>query len=143
VIDRATGALHGDGLALPIGAGLSRTAFLASPLGAGAVVWVQNEPYCSFRTDLRAGAARFAAVCWFRGSLLTHVSLYLLADDSGASWDEWSEAAERQRQQAHDAWLRAQLGRPPYRYSWGTVESSYDPRAGASEIVVRYTGQRR
>ena len=38
----------------------------------------------------------------------------------------------------HDAWLRRELGAPPYKFAWGTVASELDEKGVASEIIVAY-----
>ena len=138
MIDHTTGSLHFDDEAIRIAPGLTRAAFLASPLGARAEMWVQNEPHCAYRAQARSRGKRFVLVLRFQGENVHSVEVALTGDRWGASWDDWSEARERDRQRAHDAWLRGHLGPPPYDYTWGTVESCYDERSGASMIVVRY-----
>lgn len=80
------------------------------------------------------------------------VCAYLSADrpDFPTSWEEWSEEAELVKKQMHDRFLMEMLGRQPdvrrshpypyveYRLSWGTVNSSYDPRSAASTIGIHY-----
>ena len=138
MIDRTTGGLHLDDEATCIAPGLARDAFLASSLGARAEVWVRNEPHCAYRAQVRLGGKRVVLVLRFQGEDLRGVELALAGDRWGTSWDDWSEALEGEKQRAHDAWLRDHLGPPPYDYAWGTVESCYDERSGASTIVVRY-----
>ena len=138
MLDRTTGGLHFDDETTRIAPGLTRRAFLASPLGPRAEVWVRNEPHCAYRARLRAGGKPCVLVLRFYGEELRGVELALTGERWGTTWDEWSESRERDRQRAHDAFLRAHLGPPPYAYPWGTVESTYDPKGGASTIVIRY-----
>ena len=138
VIDPATGTLHLEGAEPPLSPTLTRTAFLASPLGRQAKVWSQHEPHCAYRAEVTIGAERFIVVPRFYEAILQGVDLALTGAHWGTSWDDWSEESERARQRAHDAWLRQQLGPPPYTYPWGAIESSYDPRSGSSSIVLRY-----
>jgi hypothetical protein len=78
-----------------------------------------------------------SAQAYFENERLWMVVLSLrVAAEEG--WSNWSEEAERQRKQAHDALLRADLGSPPYTFAWGTVESGNDPKTGDSQIVVKY-----
>ena len=53
-------------------------------------------------------------------------------------WSHWSESNELRRKALHDMWLEENLGNPPYDYSWGTVSSTYNPRAGSSTITFAY-----
>ncbi len=139
-IDPATGTLYFERVETRIPPTLTRAAFLASPLGAHATVWVQHEPYCAYRAAVQLGAEPFVVVLWFRGERLQSISLSMLRGRwSSTSWDDWSEEVEQERQAAHDAWLEAQFGPPPYTYPWGAIASSSDPRSGASAIVIQYT----
>jgi hypothetical protein len=138
-IDPATGTLYFERVETRIVPALTRAAFLDSPLGAQARVWVRNEPHCSYRVEVQLGAEPFVVVLQFLGQTLRSVSLAMLRGRWGSSsWDDWSEESEREKQRAHDAWLSAQLGSPPYTYGWGEVESTYDPRSGSSSIVIQY-----
>ncbi len=51
---------------------------------------------------------------------------------------EWTRALELERKSLHDSWLRRELGKPPYRYPWGTVTSELDEKGVASEIIISY-----
>jgi|SRR5688572_27933833 len=51
---------------------------------------------------------------------------------------DWTRELELQRKSIHDAWLRRELGKPPYTFAWGTVASELDEKAVASEIIVAY-----
>ena len=51
---------------------------------------------------------------------------------------EWTRELELERKALHDQWLRRELGKPPYRYSWGTVASELDEKGVVSEIIVGY-----
>jgi hypothetical protein len=139
-IDPATGTLHFERTATRIAPALTRAAFLDSPLGVQARVWVRNESHCSYRVEVQLGPEPFVVVLQFLGQTLQCVSLAMLRGRWGSSsWDDWSEEAERERQDAHDAWLREQFGPPPYTYPWGAIESTYDPRSGSSAIAIQYT----
>jgi hypothetical protein len=52
--------------------------------------------------------------------------------------NERSVDRELERKARHDELLHAELGQPPYRYPWGSVESGYDARDGVSEIIIVY-----
>jgi hypothetical protein len=138
-IDPATGTLYFERVETRLAPTLSRAAFLASPLGTQSRVWVANEPHCAYRVEVQLGTEPFVVVLGFHGQSLQRVTLALIRGRWGSSsWDDSSEESERERQGAHDAWLRAQLGPSPYTYAWGAIESAYDPRSGASAIVIQY-----
>lgn len=66
------------------------------------------------------------------------VNLTLAEKSEIRSWENWSEDEELKLKEEHNNWLENQLGKPPYEYNWGVVDSTYDPRSGTSMITVRY-----
>jgi hypothetical protein len=138
MIDAATGELalaSGD----RTGPSLTLQAFRASPLAAnaqaspGGGAWMQYH----LGRQVIAGAI-FSLVLYFDGSRLAMVRMSLVEPDESPSWDDWSDQKELARKAKHDAWLTTQLGPPPWVYPWGRIESNYDPRSGASLVVVVY-----
>ncbi len=107
--------------------------FLATDLGRSAKNSFTHDRWQHFQIDPEPG---IAGTILFEGSVLDRVFLAMTmpSDDSG----EWSELVEHQRKERHDAWLRSELGEPPYKYAWGSVESEYDSKGCASEIIVVY-----
>jgi hypothetical protein len=117
----------------PIGPSLDRNRFLSSPIGSGAEEFVMNEPHATYRIFPEKG---IVVTAQFTGELLETVGiLFQMQDDSD---ENWSEAHERERKMLHDAWLLEEIGPPPYRYPWGRLVSSYDPKACESEILVSF-----
>ena len=53
-------------------------------------------------------------------------------------WENWSKDEEQKLKIKHDEWLANCLGLPPYKYSWGTIESGIDIHNSTSIIVIRY-----
>jgi hypothetical protein len=78
-------------------------------------------------TNVRIEHAGWIVHVHFEGDRLAFYNLYDPAPDD-----------EQQRQAAHDAWLARTLGSPPYRFAWGELSSSYDPRSDDSSITVRF-----
>jgi hypothetical protein len=118
---------------------LTREAFLASPLAEGHEIFVQNEPWCSYKLKrFPVQDTEFIVVLFFADQRLTTVSLFdALPELTGGSWDDWSEEKEMARKRRHEEWL-ARWDLPIGTYPWGTVDSVYDPRSGASDIWVTY-----
>jgi len=57
----------------------------------------------------------------------------------GQEYGPESEKAEHQRKKWHDRWLASVLGvAPPYRFSWGSMLSTFDSRSMSNQIVIRY-----
>jgi len=116
-----------------IGPRMSRKAFLDSPIGAAAEKVLENAGFVRLGFQAEPGVHATAV---FKDDRL-HQLLVLMAmpfDDT----DEWTEAGELQRKAAHDKWLRQELGKPPYRYAWGSIDSEYDAKGCVSEIILTY-----
>lgn len=112
---------------------MDRQAFLTSALGKTAEVFVDNEPYVTYRIHPERD---IVATVSFHGPRLTGVSW--LFELSESKEKEWTESLELERRQVHDEWLLRELGKPPYRYSWGELSSDFDPRGCVSDIILNY-----
>lgn len=116
-----------------IGPQLDTTTFLASRLGEGSETILSNGAFVTFRFQPERGITGAAV---FQDGRLYELSLLLqLPTDDVPRWTEEHELA---RKRAHDEWLRAELGVPPYRYPWGEVASVFDPKGCVSNILVHY-----
>lgn len=112
-----------------------RTAFLASEIGRTAEVLVDNEPHMTYRFRPEPG---IAAAAYFDGARLRTLSWQLeLPSDLE---NIWTVEQELERKRVHDNWLLNEVGQPPYRFSWGRLESNYDPKGCTSAIIVNYVG---
>jgi hypothetical protein len=112
---------------------LNRSSFLLTHIGAASKEVLVNADWVHFDITPEADVAGTAVFekerLW--GLLL---SFRLPSDES----HPLSEDLEQKRKAKHDSWLRIELGAPPYRYPWGEVASEFDPRACASDIILRY-----
>jgi len=137
VIDPATGSLCFDG-GVTLGAGLTRSALLQTPVGETQEVWVRNEPWCSWRvTRLKAAGRTFLAVLQFHSEQLKWVSL-VESDQVGlGSWSDWSEAHELEMKAQYEAFLSSELGKDRS-FPWGSATAIYDARGGSSSIHITY-----
>ena len=116
-----------------INAGMDRVVFLASPLGSKSARWFANGPFETYRFLPEPG---IIATTDFQDGRLLNVSIFFsLPDDSE---ENLSVERELQRKQKHDAWLRAELGDPPYRYNWGHISSAFYQQHCESDIMVVY-----
>jgi hypothetical protein len=111
----------------------TRSEFLRSPLGKAATEKSSNEDWQHYHIEPEPGLAGSAL---FQGERLDRVfiSMRIPSDDAG----RWTAELEFERKAIHDAWLRRELGAPPYDYAWGRVLSEFDAKAVASEIIVVY-----
>jgi hypothetical protein len=110
-----------------------KNAFLNSSLGRAAEVVVENMHYVSYRILPESGVA---AIVYFEGAKLRSVSWQLSL--SSEAEREWTEESELERKRLHDLWLRENCGSPPYHYSWGSLDSVYDPKGCVSDIILSY-----
>jgi hypothetical protein len=111
-----------------------REDFLQSPLGMLARPELINKEWWHLHIKPEPG---IAANVLFRGDRLNQVYI-LLPIPSDNDKDGWTEEHELERKAIHDAWLRRELGKPPYEYPWGAVTSEYDAKGCVSEIIVTY-----
>jgi hypothetical protein len=124
LIDVATGEVLLD-TGIRIGPAWTRARFLASELHQAEAPLVGGGQWMSYDLSGRVGDRPFAITLRFDGEPLAMMSLSLLDPaDAGKA--------------LHDRWLKQQLGAGPYHYSWGKIESTYDPRSLSSGIHFNY-----
>lgn len=112
---------------------MDKAAFLSSALGKDAERSSANEPYESFDFVPEPGVMATIA---FHGDRLLNLSItFDLPDDDPANR---SVQREMTRKKVHDEFLRKELGKPPYRYAWGAVDSDFYHQHCASEIICTY-----
>ena len=117
----------------PICRDTKRTEFLESPIGNSAKNECVNGNRSNYEFDPEPGVR---GTIFFSNDRLDRV--FLMMSMPSDARREWTEQLELARKANHDQWLAAELGRPPYEYSWGRVVSDFDPRGCASEIIVVY-----
>lgn len=132
MIDQNTGSISFDGGELKPRVELS--CFLQSELGGRAKKLLQHSEWQNFSVPL---GNSFDAVLVFRNDVLVEVRLCKRTAKT-TTWASWTEEKEANRKATHDALLAQELGEPPYRYSWGIVESFFDSKGGGSQILIRY-----
>jgi hypothetical protein len=112
----------------------TRTAFLASPLGAGCPDQEPLRDYVTYSIQARIDGNDVSASLFFANGRLANVQLMFTA--FGEAWGE----KEFERRDAHTAWLRSCLGDagPPWRFSWGSVESEYVQKDALSQVYIAY-----
>ncbi len=110
-----------------------KSSFLASSLGRGAMVVVENGPFVTYRVAPEPGVG---ATLLFNGERLENIAWAFSMP--GETEDEWSEESEMKRKKLHEEWLLKELGRPPYQFKWGEVASEYDAKGVSSAIMVVY-----
>jgi len=65
--------------------------------------------------------------------------IHLSCRSNATSWADYSPEKEAEVKTANDKLLKKLLHKkPPYRFSWGIVESSFDGKTGDAGIFIRY-----
>jgi hypothetical protein len=128
-IDTVLGVVSFPGIT--IGPHLSRQEFLETRLGSTAKLGVVNAGWVTLHTQPEP---RIYASMAFKDDRLVklEVSMQMPSGEVG----DYDRDCELRRQAYHDAWLKSELGGPPYEYLWGTVLSWYDAKSVVSEIMV-------
>jgi hypothetical protein len=138
LIDRITGAFcTDDGLIL--GPWITESDFLALPTGRRSTDNGRNDGWSRYwlpRPQI-ASSIQWACNVFFFNGWLKRLSLSIYESDA-VGWDNWSEAQELLTKKRHDDVLFHTLGSAPYRYPWGEVFSTYDPRSGSASIGIHY-----
>lgn len=139
MIDPTTGVLLFEEPPVQFGPALTRTQFFSSTESNGAVDFVKNEPWHSWKLKGQHTSASlpFIVVLYFHGESLTMVNLCHDDPKYGTSWEDWTLEKEMSRKGTHDQWLSAILG-DRRSFPWGRVGSEYDQRSGGSSIVISY-----
>lgn len=139
MIDSCSGRLTIKNDPVVIGPELTKTKFLQSHIGSTARIEVSNNEWSSYRASVDINRQHFSLALYFRVEQLREIHLSLCTNQR--DWDSWSKETELKKKTLHDMVLAEWLGPKPYEYKWGTVMSLYDPRSGASEILIRYNTQ--
>jgi hypothetical protein len=138
-IDAATGSFTICQTVFP--ADLTLTAFRASPAYQGRSKILESPTFVTYKLDVTCAGKSYLLTLYFKSDALAWVTIYISDPRGSSSWDDWSEAAEQQKLQSLVSMLAAQGIASGQKFAWGTVEATYDPRAGASSITVRYSFQ--
>jgi hypothetical protein len=129
--------LGSDVLAEP---GLLETAFLASPIGPIASVFVNSGVHHSYKLQvMNVEGKNFLPLLYFTDGKLAEIHLHSV-DESKTSWEAYSPQTEAVNKLDNDNWLKQVLGSsPPYKFPWGLIESIFDQKGGMSFILFRYS----
>lgn len=141
MLDPAAGDVILATTGIRLGPAMTRTAFLASPIGVHATAGTINPPWSNYGTVLEAGeVGSFPAdiTVQFEYEALAWVTIMNLSKEFGTNWEDWSREKEDARRRAHTEWLRSS-GLPPGKYKFGEVWSDYSEKDALSKIVIRYS----
>lgn len=127
-IDQVLGLVSFPGIT--IGPHLSRQEFLQTPLGATATLGVVNAGWVTLQIQPEP---HIHASLAFKDDRLVVLDAAMLMPTGEVAWDR---ECELRRKALHDTWLKSELGSPPYKYSWGTVDSCFDEKGMSSGIVI-------
>ncbi|HEX8272814.1 MAG TPA: hypothetical protein VF615_09180 [Longimicrobiaceae bacterium] len=141
MIDPATGEVRLPSADVVLGPRLTRGSFLGSRLAEHARDLEIDEPRYAclfFIPPGGPGETAFRVSLRFHGESLTSLELVAVDARFGTSWSDWTEEKELDRCRFHDEWLETASGLKPGRYSWGVLESRFDPKGGFSSIIVDF-----
>lgn len=137
MLDR-NGILHLSGQDT-LAPGLREAAFLLSPLGRASASNGSNDGWSRYRVEgTLDNGLNCAAIPLFFTGRLRQIIFCPYWTGSARSWREWSEAGELRVNDQNNELLAEHFGPPPYTFTWGGIESGYDPKSGSSSIVVSY-----
>jgi hypothetical protein len=143
VLDPATGEVTLTTTGVRLGREMTRTAFLASAIGAQATPGTINPPWANYGAIFAAGeVGPFPAdvTVQFHDGALAWVTIMNLSEEFGTGWNDWTREKEEAPRHAHNEWLLAS-GLPPGKYSFGEVWSDYSEKDALSQIVILYSGR--
>lgn len=127
------------GVGLVVTPELTEQKFLSSPAGMTATVFVQNGVHHSYKLkNTHVEGKMFLPVLYFSGDILTEAHLHSVTGEK-EKWPTYSSQSEAAHKLDNDNWLRERLGvTPPYVFSWGSIESVLDQKAGTTFVLLRY-----
>ena len=139
MIDIENGNITMDNNSFVIRKGLTKDEFKKSELFKE----VLNEQVHTFANyylkPQLLGEKSFSISLFFDSNGIINFVQISMIKDGISTWDNWSEKEEQKRKAEHDQWLKMNIGKTPYKYSWGEISSNYDPRSGSSMITIRYS----
>ena len=110
-------------------AALPDVAASRSVKGAG-WVWYRLAPFREAEVEVDIALA-------FQAGALQIIEIADVDERFGKTWDDASEASERERAASIGAWLGGK-GIRPGSLSWGCVTVGYDARAGVGSATIRF-----
>lgn len=98
----------------------------------------QPGGYTRLAVERQCDDSKYIIWMFFVEDRLSWVSIYVDDRHQGGDWSAWSEGEERKMLAGLVRILAQQGISNGQRYSWGEVSASYDQRAGAASITMRY-----
>jgi len=132
MIDKITGSIILDNENTVLNSRMSAEIFMTTSLYKGGSI---DTKYLLKDVQKISGKTFLITLFFYNGKLKeVHLSEVI----NGLSWDNWTEDVEIAKKKSHDQWLLTFLGKEPYDYSWGHVESIFDKKGCVSSIILRY-----
>ena len=102
--------------------------------------WVAHAPYKSWRfANFEVQQEYFVVVLYYEHDKLRRLDI--VVDDRKFELDEgydaWNEADEKRHLSLCQRWVTRNLGHEG-EFSWGTVKTYYDDKAGSSQTSIQY-----
>ena len=107
--------------------------FQNSPIGKKSKITVTNNEWIT----LQIMEEKIIVTLVFNKNRLSEVRFYI-DTPIAKNWTDWTIENEKERKITHDNFLLHNIGEPPYKFNWGTVESVQDIKNNESNIILRY-----
>jgi hypothetical protein len=98
----------------------------------------QPGGYTRLALERQCNDSKYIVWMFFVVDRLSWISIYVDDHPQRGGWSDWSEVDERKLLAGLVRSLTQQGISNGQHYSWGEVSASYDQRAGAASITVRY-----
>lgn len=132
MIDKTTGSIILENENVVLNSTMSPEIFMTTSLYKGGII---GTNYVLKDTQEIAGKTFLLTLFFYNENLK---EIHLSEVMNGLSWDNWIEDVEITKKKSHDQWLLGVLGKEPYNYSWGHIESVFDKKGCVSSIILRY-----
>ena len=138
MINVTTGEITVESFPIKLGPSFKREDLSKLPITSKSQV--VNEPFHSYSLGkVIIDGKVILVLLYFYEQCLESIELANASEEFGQTWDDWSPVKEMKRKESHDRWLKEQTGYTSHVYSWGEIDSSYDPKSGGSSITIRYS----
>lgn len=114
---------------------------LINIIGKKEIISCEKGPYINlFLKPQKANGKYFLLRLFFeKGSEeLKYCQIVVQDIDIVPSWKDWNMTEQLKIKENNDMWLRKDVGKPPYIFSWGELKSVYNAREASSYIIVKY-----
>lgn len=132
MIDKLTGSIILDNENIMLSSGMTAETFMKTSLYKGGNVY----PSYLIQDTQEINQKRFYLTLFFYNGQLDEI--HLSEEVNELYWGNWTKDVEIVKKKSHDQWLLDTIGKEPYHFSWGCIESIFDKKGYVSSIILRY-----